>query len=50
MLWDHLRVGFLDEVFDIFNNHAHPFVIVGDQALRWMAVTVITEQVCPSDF
>ncbi|KIM91790.1 hypothetical protein PILCRDRAFT_900 [Piloderma croceum F 1598] len=42
MLWNHLQVGFLDEVFTIFDDHSHPVVLVGDQALRWMAVALVT--------
>jgi hypothetical protein len=45
MLWNHLQVGFLDEVFTIFDDHSHPVVLVGDQALRWMAVALVTYEV-----
>ena len=38
MLWSHQNVGFLDQMFNIFDDHQHPVVIVGDQAVRWMAV------------
>lgn len=44
MLWAHHKVGFLDEMFSIFNDH-HPIVIVGDQALRWMAVGLMMNEV-----
>jgi hypothetical protein len=38
VLWVHHKVGSLDEMFNIFDNHSHLVVIVGDQALWWMAV------------
>ena len=45
MLWVHHKVGFLDEMLNIFDYHNHPVVIVGDQALRWMAVGLMTNEV-----
>jgi len=45
MLWVHHKVGFLDEMFNIFDDHNHPVVIIGDQALRWMAVGLMTNEV-----
>ena len=45
MLWSHQEVGFLDQMFNIFDNHQHPVVIVGDQAVRWMAVGLMTNEV-----
>jgi hypothetical protein len=45
MLWNHHQVGFLDEVFTIFDDHSHPVVLIGDQALRWMAVALMTDEV-----
>lgn len=44
MLWVHHEVGCLDEMFNIFDDHNHPVVIVGDQALRWMAVGLMTNE------
>ena len=46
MLWAHHKVGFLDKMFSIFDDHHHPVVIVGDQALQWMAVGLMTNEVC----
>jgi hypothetical protein len=45
MLWNHHKVGFLDEMFTVFDDHSHPVVLIGDQALRWMAVGVMTNEV-----
>lgn len=45
MLWDHHKVGFLDEVFDIFDNQNHPVVLVEGEALCWMAVGLCTGKV-----
>jgi hypothetical protein len=45
MLWDHHKVGFLDEMFDIFDSHKHPVVLVEGEALRWMAVGLCTGEV-----
>ena len=45
MLWDHLKVGFLDEMLSIFDEHDHPVILVGHQAIRWMGVGVITDEV-----
>ena len=44
MLWSHEKVGFLDQTFNIFDNHQHPVVIIGDQAVRWMAVGLMTNR------
>lgn len=45
MLWDHLEVGFLDGMFATFDCYQHPVVLIGEQALRWMAVGVVTDEV-----
>jgi hypothetical protein len=45
-LWQSFKLGFLDDVFTVFDDHTHPVVMVGDQALRWMAVDLVTNQVC----
>jgi hypothetical protein len=45
MLWNHREVGFLDELFTIFDDHSYPVVLIGDQALRWMAVGLMTDEV-----
>ena len=50
MLWSHQEVGFLDQMFNIFDNHQHPVVIVGDQAVRWMAVGLMTNEVRVAKF
>jgi hypothetical protein len=50
MLWDHHKVGFLDEMFDIFDSYNHPVVLVGDEAMRWMAVNLCTGEVRSSHF
>jgi len=44
MLWYHHKVGFLDEMFTILDEHDHPVVLIGDQALRWMAVRLGTDE------
>jgi hypothetical protein len=44
MLW-HYPVGFLDEMFTVFDDHNHPVVLIGPQALCWMAVRLETQQV-----
>jgi hypothetical protein len=46
MYWCHYPVGFLDEMLTIFDDHHHPVVLIGDQALCWMAVRLDTGQVC----
>ncbi|KAJ8586078.1 hypothetical protein M405DRAFT_772092 [Rhizopogon salebrosus TDB-379] len=43
-LWESFKLGFLDDVFTVFDDHTHPVVMVGDQALRWMAVDLVTYQ------
>jgi hypothetical protein len=45
MLWNHHPVDFLDEMFTIFDDHSHPVVLIGDQALHWMAVGLMTNEV-----
>jgi hypothetical protein len=45
-LWESFKLGFLDDVFTVFDDHTHPVVMIGDQALRWMAVNLGTNQVC----
>ena len=46
MLWAHHKVGLLDKMFSIFDDQYNPIVIVGDQALQWMAVGLMTNEVC----
>ena len=50
MLWSHQNVGFLDQMFNIFDDHQHPVVIIGDQAVRWMAVGLMTNEVRVAKF
>jgi hypothetical protein len=45
MLWKHHRVGFLDDMLTIFVDNSHPVVLIGDQALRWMAAGLMTDEV-----
>jgi hypothetical protein len=42
MSWDNFKVGFLDNMFDVFDNHNHPIVLIGQQATLWMGVMVCT--------
>ena len=37
-------------MFNIFDDHQHPVVIVGDQAVRWMAVGLMTNEVRVAKF
>src|ERR1700722_1692114 len=49
MLWQHFKVGFLDSMFAIFDAYSHPVVLIGHQATRWMAVGIMTGEVCRLD-
>jgi hypothetical protein len=37
--------GYLDDVFWIFKERQHPFVLVEESALRWMGLRVSPEEV-----
>jgi len=45
MLWNHHQVGFLDEVFTIFDDHSHPVVLIGESSFALMAVALMTDEV-----
>jgi hypothetical protein len=47
-LYNHalVSVGFLDEMLTVFDDHHHPVVLIGHQALCWMAGRLNTGQVC----
>jgi hypothetical protein len=49
MYWCDYPVGFLDEMLTIFDDYNHPVVLIGGQALCWMAVRLDTGQVCLLD-
>jgi hypothetical protein len=33
MLWDHLEVGFLDEVFSSFDRYQHTVLLIGEHVV-----------------